>query len=451
MFDCLTTETRRRVLAGLSHGDPRVVQMSLSILDSALTDPEVADALLDRLAVLEPGDLDDPDNPRPGIVARVGRSGLSAAQLDRFLDLTTPLDRSGATTHLMPLVFSVPTCREHASMLRSDPRVSEDERKAVQDRLEMLQCAPDALWTQLLQVDKRLDEMFEADGGTTDAYDESEQAFHELVVVAAEHAVLRGRAARILQKWSAGEPDAPAIVAAHVLAANADAEALPALLRVIQTVDPDEDEMLRDRAMAALDHIRDIEFDEDSVEFLTEADQYDFQTIAEFVGRFRSDRAVDALIRCYREGSDEEYTVRGCVAGLMERVELTGEAREIALDEAMRDSPDDDLWDLPEAIATLSLLLGWDDERSRAVRARVGSAADRRKYRISVSPERARFAELFDRLSGRPEDDYDDDDRLADMPYEGEITPYVRAEPKVGRNDPCTCGSGKKYKKCCGK
>ncbi|MBR1871095.1 MAG: YchJ family protein [Kiritimatiellae bacterium] len=26
-----------------------------------------------------------------------------------------------------------------------------------------------------------------------------------------------------------------------------------------------------------------------------------------------------------------------------------------------------------------------------------------------------------------------------------------RAEPKVGRNDPCPCGSGKKYKKCCGK
>lgn len=24
-------------------------------------------------------------------------------------------------------------------------------------------------------------------------------------------------------------------------------------------------------------------------------------------------------------------------------------------------------------------------------------------------------------------------------------------KPKVGRNDPCTCGSGKKWKKCCGK
>ena len=29
-------------------------------------------------------------------------------------------------------------------------------------------------------------------------------------------------------------------------------------------------------------------------------------------------------------------------------------------------------------------------------------------------------------------------------------TPAVRSAPKVGRNDPCPCGSGKKYKKCCG-
>ncbi|MDY0109598.1 MAG: YchJ family protein [Candidatus Krumholzibacteria bacterium] len=35
----------------------------------------------------------------------------------------------------------------------------------------------------------------------------------------------------------------------------------------------------------------------------------------------------------------------------------------------------------------------------------------------------------------------------------GEIVkprPYVREAPKQGRNDLCACGSGKKYKKCCG-
>ncbi len=29
--------------------------------------------------------------------------------------------------------------------------------------------------------------------------------------------------------------------------------------------------------------------------------------------------------------------------------------------------------------------------------------------------------------------------------------PFQRETPKIGRNDPCPCGSGKKYKKCCGK
>jgi uncharacterized protein YecA (UPF0149 family) len=27
---------------------------------------------------------------------------------------------------------------------------------------------------------------------------------------------------------------------------------------------------------------------------------------------------------------------------------------------------------------------------------------------------------------------------------------FRRDNPKVGRNDPCPCGSGKKFKKCCG-
>ena len=34
--------------------------------------------------------------------------------------------------------------------------------------------------------------------------------------------------------------------------------------------------------------------------------------------------------------------------------------------------------------------------------------------------------------------------------YDGTET-YKRIQPKVGRNDSCPCGSGKKYKKCCGR
>ena len=53
------------------------------------------------------------------------------------------------------------------------------------------------------------------------------------------------------------------------------------------------------------------------------------------------------------------------------------------------------------------------------------------KYTIELEPD-------------QPEDIFDLE-RLLNPPE-----PKI-AEKKVGRNDPCPCGSGKKYKKCCGK
>jgi preprotein translocase subunit SecA len=41
------------------------------------------------------------------------------------------------------------------------------------------------------------------------------------------------------------------------------------------------------------------------------------------------------------------------------------------------------------------------------------------------------------------------DDLLGEAPAAVAAT-VTRDDPKVGRNDPCVCGSGKKYKKCCG-
>ena len=41
--------------------------------------------------------------------------------------------------------------------------------------------------------------------------------------------------------------------------------------------------------------------------------------------------------------------------------------------------------------------------------------------------------------------------RLAENSGEGRQTPYTRSDRKVGRNEPCPCGSGKKYKQCHGK
>jgi preprotein translocase subunit SecA len=45
----------------------------------------------------------------------------------------------------------------------------------------------------------------------------------------------------------------------------------------------------------------------------------------------------------------------------------------------------------------------------------------------------------------------DPDEALEKANADVKVQPVVRNSEKVGRNDPCPCGSGKKYKQCHGK
>ena len=57
--------------------------------------------------------------------------------------------------------------------------------------------------------------------------------------------------------------------------------------------------------------------------------------------------------------------------------------------------------------------------------------------------------QITERQSQWQEDAIDDEFNYANALEDFKIEePYVRATPKLGRNDPCHCGSGKKYKKC---
>jgi hypothetical protein len=75
---------------------------------------------------------------------------------------------------------------------------------------------------------------------------------------------------------------------------------------------------------------------------------------------------------------------------------------------------------------------------------------------LQLEKTRARYAPIADVAAAtswwsRDDDDAGDDaddDEVADTSEPRE--PY-RAAPKVGRNAPCPCGSGRKFKKCCGR
>jgi len=73
-------------------------------------------------------------------------------------------------------------------------------------------------------------------------------------------------------------------------------------------------------------------------------------------------------------------------------------------------------------------------------------------YDPEAIAERKKIYEEMDAEPAEPE--LPDDPSLQALSHldapEGEPAPIVNAAPKVGRNDPCPCGSGRKYKKCCG-
>jgi len=67
-----------------------------------------------------------------------------------------------------------------------------------------------------------------------------------------------------------------------------------------------------------------------------------------------------------------------------------------------------------------------------------------------------RFQELQEEWTGTPREAFDGKtpgEMLEENPglMPGKVETFRRETPRVGRNDPCPCGSGKKYKRCCGR
>jgi preprotein translocase subunit SecA len=49
------------------------------------------------------------------------------------------------------------------------------------------------------------------------------------------------------------------------------------------------------------------------------------------------------------------------------------------------------------------------------------------------------------------EDDADGEMEYVGSGEEDQVTAPIHSDEQVGRNDPCPCGSGRKFKKCCGR
>jgi len=123
---------------------------------------------------------------------------------------------------------------------------------------------------------------------------------------------------------------------------------------------------------------------------------------------------------------------------------------------------DSQFCDLDEVFLTAAAMTGYEPRNGADLRRRVERRRKRREERMKSATANDLLRELRDRYRrgefALPEPDEGDGDfALGDEPELPEWDGYAppagetirRDAPKVGRNDPCPCGSGKKYKKCC--
>jgi len=145
----------------------------------------------------------------------------------------------------------------------------------------------------------------------------------------------------------------------------------------------------------------------------------------------KSEVSEEALLALLRTERDSGIRVWLCL-GLCQQFSPRG--LPVVLEEIER-GYDQGAASLEEEVLPVAELLGVELPEAEAWRAR-------------AEEERARFEsqELdLNALASLVESDGDESDPFAESP-----TSYRRTSPKVGRNAPCPCGSGRKFKKCCG-
>jgi len=116
---------------------------------------------------------------------------------------------------------------------------------------------------------------------------------------------------------------------------------------------------------------------------------------------------------------------------------ITGELEDIIaqMDEVLQDNNDfkkdlQNYFEIKEEIAS------WENDESD----------EDDEFNITDEYEEENKKEYYDDW-----EEIDEEEEDATQYFYSGSKPFVHTTPKVGRNDPCPCGSGKKYKKCCGK
>ncbi len=464
-YDAAAMLTSAQVIPFLTHADPLVRSQAVTYFtDCADPAPLTADdywAAIDRFAgTAEPG--------RFGLRAtRMYYSHLKGVpQTERSLrrlvealagDLESDDADSLADT---AVAVDFPLLLAHRDLLLTCPDLPPYVLEQLNRRLSLADASADAVWDRLMALGRKGAESPEVDD---DDDEEAEAAEADALIEAAARHIdaLADRAMATLvdpaaaRDWREG-------FAVRVLGAARHGPAVPALVDKLRV----DDEMLVEDVVDALAGIGTAEVVAGLVAFAPtqpwEVRLYTDEPLA----RIKWPESESGLVRLLAVEKDDE--IRGnLLFGLCDLASLAG--LDAARVHVVADPTHPETLDLCEALIATAAMNGVtlpEEPRWRQRLADREAAAAARRDALGPGDLQAFAARMRNRSPEFADDDgadgYDDaDDPIYEVPPPpplplGGYDPYARLQPlrndapKVGRNDPCPCGSGKKHKKCCG-
>ena len=258
------------------------------------------------------------------------------------------------------------------------------------------------------------------------------------------------------------------ISCADLLAATRYRPAVPALMDSL-SIDAD---LLPDRAWRALARTGDADVVRRIEAFFPTTVRRGRLYAPEALGGIKLPESEAALVRLIKSTEDDEEILTILGGALIDRCPTEPEALEVLRQMVAEKAYDPAMGELDERMLTIGKMVGYDPPEAPQRRKAVAGRGSR-----MPDPESAykMFGKLFEWDEGKGEIDEVDVGaggggaepkrppvRAASAerpeaaeafpalpPSDAALLPFRRIAPKVGRNDPCPCGSGRKYKKCC--
>jgi hypothetical protein len=378
-------------------------------------------------------------------------------QTEQSLRRTLDTLRAGAPDetdyYLQQVVAKVdfPLLLAHRDELLQLEHVAPRVRAHLSRRLELAELSPDEVWERLLRHSQKMQEDTDdpIEGDVSD----------ELVEAMARHG--EDAARRALERLQSGpRGDWMEVFCVEVLGQLRHA---PATEVLIERLLLDED-VLAEAVVEALTRIGTVDVVRQLEAFYPGKEWHVRLFADDPLARIKRPESEAALLRLIEIEKEPDLT-GNLAAGLCEL--CTTEGLEVVRRVVLEERYHPQMEDLEELLLATGAIVGYEPPEAAEWRERVANGQaereratsmdgfmdrlkkmlgeDRDRWRRGESPPR----EVEDEFEDEPGDSFDRPEWKSDLsndPHPGTIR---RESPKVGRNDPCPCGSGKKYKKCC--